>query len=166
MTDTPKPVALIVAMAKDRVIGRDGGLPWHHAEDLKFFRRTTMGHAIVMGRKTWESLGRALPGRRNLVVSRDTALTAEGAEVFPSLEAALDAARTTDSLPFVIGGAQLYEAALPVCTHMFVTEVPGAPEGDTRFPAWNVDAWREVERTAGETDGLFFVRYERRNARR
>jgi dihydrofolate reductase len=113
MTQPLPPLALIVAVARDGIIGRDGALPWHLPEDLRHFKRLTRGHAIVMGRRTFESIGRPLPERRNLVVSRTLAAPPPGVELFPSLDAALAAARTTDPEPFVIGGAALYAEALP-----------------------------------------------------
>ncbi len=130
-----KQVALIVAMAADRVIGRDNDLPWKLSADLKRFKALTMGCPIVMGRRTFDSIGRPLPGRRNVVLSRDPSLEIEGCDVMASLDEALtiDAPRI-----FVIGGAQIYTQALPHATQLYVTQVAAQVEGDTWFPevAW------------------------------
>ena len=154
------PLALVVAMARGRVIGRDGGLPWHIPEDLRHFRRVTMGHAILMGRKTWDSIGRALPGRRNIVITRNRALKLEGADVVHSLEEAVALARKGgDSEPRVIGGASLYEAALPLATRIYLTEVDLEVEGDTFFPELGQGRWRETDRR--EQEKLCFLVLER-----
>ena len=156
----PLLLALVVAMAKGRVIGKDGGLPWHIPEDLRHFRRVTMGHAILMGRKTWDSIGRPLPGRRNIVITRNRELQLEGAEVVHSLEEAVALARDGgDSEPRVIGGASLYEAALPLATRIYLTEVDMEVEGDTFFPGLDESQWRESERR--DTDNLSFLIMER-----
>ncbi|MDB4942442.1 MAG: Dihydrofolate reductase [Labilithrix sp.] len=156
------PLSLVVAMADDRAIGKDGQVPWRIPEDLRFFKNVTMGHAIVMGRKTWDEVGRPLPGRRNLVVSRTPGLRLEGAEVFGSLEEAVMAARASDPEPFVIGGSHLYAAALPIATRLYLTEVHRTVEGaDTFFPPFDRSEWREVERRAAETEGVEFVTLER-----
>jgi dihydrofolate reductase len=158
-----KPLACIVAMSEDRVIGRRGQLPWHVPEDLKRFKALTMGHAIIMGRATHESIGRVLPGRRNVVVSR-TVTSLPGCEVYPSLEAAL-AGVQADPLPFVIGGAQLYAAALPVVTQLFVTKLAQrVPDGDAHFPELASSAWKEVRSVAGVQPGVTFVDLERTQA--
>jgi dihydrofolate reductase len=138
-------LTLIVARARNSVIGRDGALPWRLPEDLAFFKRTTMGHPIVMGRRTWESIGRPLPGRRNLVVSRQAGFVAAGAEVVPSLD---DALRRCEGSPdvFVIGGAQLYRDALPRAGRLIVTEIDADFEGDTHWPSPDPEQWRETSR--------------------
>jgi len=141
-------LAIIVAWSLNRVIGRDGDLPWHYPVDLKHFKRTTLGHPLIMGRKTHESIGKPLPGRRNLVISRNAAFEAPGCEVFGSLEAAVAAARETDDCPFVIGGAQIYALALSHVTRMVVTEVQREVQGDVYFPAFDAEAWHEVSREA------------------
>lgn len=155
-------------MARNRVIGKDNAMPWHLPEDLKRFRALTIGHPIIMGRRTWHSLGRALPGRRNLVVSRDTALAAAGCEVFPSLESALDACAGAAQV-FAIGGAQIYAAALPRAARLYVTEVDAEFAGDTLFPDIDWHEWRETAReshhcASGRFD-YYFVIYERASAR-
>lgn len=162
---TPR-VTLIVARARNGVIGRDGTLPWRLPEDLAFFKRTTMGHPIVMGRRTWESIGRPLPGRRNIVVSRQAGFVASGAEVAADLDAALSlCAGATDV--FVIGGAQLYHYALPRADRLIITEIDADFEGDTHWPAPDPAHWREATRerlapTAQRHFGIDFVTYLRR----
>jgi dihydrofolate reductase len=159
-------INLIVARSRNGVIGRDGALPWRLPEDLAFFKRTTMGHPIVMGRRTWESIGRPLPGRRNIVVSRRADYTAAGAEVAPSLDEALRLCAGSAEL-FVIGGAQLYAEALARADRLIVTEIDADFDGDTRWPAPDPAQWREAAREhlppAGERQfGLDFVIYQRR----
>ena len=132
-----EPLAIVVAVARDGVLGKDGGLPWHVPEDLRHFRRVTTGHAIVLGRRTWASIGRPLPERRMIVVSRT--LRAEelpaGVELARDLDAALARARETDGEPRVVGGAEIYAAALPRTTRLFLTEIDRDVAGDVRFPA-------------------------------
>jgi dihydrofolate reductase len=153
---------MVVAMNADRVIGVDGDLPWKIREDLRHFRRVTMGHSILMGRKTWDSIGRPLPGRRNIVISRNRELKIEGAEVVHGLARAIGAAREGgDEEPRIIGGATLYEAALPITTRLFVTEVDRQVEGDTFFPEFDRSEWREISRRVGETEGVVFFELER-----
>ncbi|MEM0896273.1 MAG: dihydrofolate reductase [Verrucomicrobiota bacterium] len=127
----------VVAMDENRVIGKNGTLPWHLPEDLKFFKRLTTGHAIAMGKTTFESIGRPLPNRRNIVVSTTMESAPEGCELVRSVQelAAVDAG--TDL--FVVGGAQLYEATLPLCTALYVSHVFGEHEGDTHFPIFEDD---------------------------
>lgn len=148
-------LAMIVAMDRGRVIGRDGDLPFRFREDLAHFKRETLGHAIVMGRKTFESIGRPLPGRTSLVVSRGGFEAPPGVEVFASLEDALERAHALDPKPYVVGGGTIYEAAMPHATELVVTEIDAEHEGDTYFPAIPED-FVEVERRAGETPGLTF----------
>lgn len=155
-----KPLALIVGLARNRGIGLGGALPWQVPEDLKRFKALTMGHAIIMGRKTHESIGRPLPGRRNIVVTRG-ARTFPGCEVVDSLEAALKLV-AQDELPFVVGGAQLYAEALPQVTHLFLTQVDRDVEADAFFPPLDESQWREVKREAGTTPGVTFVDLLRR----
>ena len=155
------PLAMVVAVADNGAIGKDGKVAWRIPEDLKHFKNVTMGHAIIMGRKTWDEVGRPLPGRRNLVVSRKSGLVLAGAEVFPSLEAAIEAARTTDEEPHVIGGSTIYEAAMPLTTRIHLTEVHRNVEADTFFPPFDRSQWREVARRPAETEGVEFVTLER-----
>lgn len=163
MTDvrsTQAPLALIVAVARNGVIGRGGDLPWHVSEDLKHFKKTTSGHTIIMGRKTHESIGRALPKRRNIVVTRSGAAF-EGCETAGSLEEAIALARTTDECPFIIGGASLYLEALPLATELYLTTIDEEVEGDTFFPT-DLPDFEEVESRAGETEGVTFRVLRRR----
>lgn len=157
---TPAPLALIVAVARNGVIGRAGELPWHVSEDLKHFKKTTSGHAVIMGRKTHESIGRALPRRRNIVVTRSGAAF-EGCETASSLDEAIAIARTTDPCPFVIGGASLYLEALPIATELHLTRIDQEAEGDTFFPTELPD-FEEVESRAGVTTGVTFSVLRRR----
>ena len=160
-------VSIIVAVGANGVIGTDGQLPWRLPEDLKRFRALTMGHAMVMGRKTFDSIGRPLPGRRSIVVSRQSALHIEGATVTPSLDAAIAAAGDDPEI-FVIGGGEIYAASLPLADRLLVTEVDASPAGDTHFPTIDATAWREVSRERHATDdGLAyaFVDYERATPR-
>ena len=150
-----KPLALIVGLARNRGIGFKGALPWHVPEDLKRFKALTMSHAIVMGRKTHESIGKPLPGRRNIVVTRGDA-TFPGCEAVSSLDQAL-ALTAQDELPFIIGGAQLYADALPKVTHLFLTQLDQDVEADTFFPALVPSDWTEVKREPGTTPGVTFI---------
>ena len=150
-----KPLALIVGMARNRGIGLRGALPWHLPEDLKRFKALTMGHAIIMGRKTHESIGRPLPGRRNLVVTRG-ARTFGGCETVPSLDQALKLTEL-DELPFIIGGAALYAEALPRVTHLFLTQLDREVEADVFFPELDLNEWIEVKKEPGTTPSVTFV---------
>ena len=143
-TARSREVRAIVAMAAENAIGRNGELPWHLPEDLKHFKELTMGHPVIMGRKTWESLPkRPLPGRRNMVVSRDPDYQAEDAEVFGSVEEAIDACR---EVPFIIGGAEIYRTALPFCTKIFLTLVEtDISDADAFFPNLSSSDWITVD---------------------
>jgi dihydrofolate reductase len=138
---------LIVARARNGVIGRAGALPWRLPEDLAFFKRTTMGHPILMGRKTWDSIGRPLPGRRSLVITRDPALRLAGAETFTSLAAALQACAGEPEV-FVIGGAEIYAQALEVAQRAWITQIDADVDGDAAFPALDPSRWVAVESAA------------------
>ena len=138
-------LTLIVARARNGVIGRDGTLPWRLPEDLAHFKRTTMGHPIVMGRRTWESIGRPLPGRRSLVVSRQQDFAPPGVEVFGSLEAALAAASSVPET-CVIGGAEIYAQALPHVAVIHLTRVHASAGADTFLPALDAGQWEEIAR--------------------
>jgi dihydrofolate reductase len=141
----PACVSLIVAMARNRVIGRDGRLPWRLPADQQRFKALTMGHHIIMGRKTWESIGRALPGRTSVVVTRNQPYAAAGAAVVGSLSDALTLARG-DPEAFVIGGAELYGEALPLAGRIYLTDLEGDYPGDTFFPPLVQAEWRVVQR--------------------
>jgi len=158
-------VAIVAAVAENGVIGVDGALPWHLPKDLAHFKATTMGHPVVMGRRTFESivarLGGPLPGRTNVVLSRGQPDLPEGVVLAESLESALDAARATGTdVAYVIGGAAVYEASLPLADRLVLTEVDAAPAGDVSFPDWDREAWVEVDREPHE--GFAFAVYERR----
>ncbi|WP_238338876.1 dihydrofolate reductase [Pseudomonas berkeleyensis] len=166
------PLSLIAALAHNRVIGRDNQLPWHLPADLKHFKAMTLGKPIIMGRKTWDSLGRPLPGRLNLVVSRQVGLTLEGAEVFTTLQAAIERAdvwaREEDAEELMlIGGAQLYAQGLELAQRLYLTRVGLDPEGDAFFPEVNEADWRmtsSVEHPASaETPFYAFEVWERRD---
>ncbi len=152
------PLAIVVAAGEGGVIGTGGALPWRIPEDLRHFKAKTVGHAIIMGRKTHASIGRALPDRRNIVVSRDPALALAGCEVAPSLEAAIALARQHDPEPRVVGGAEIYRLALPLATRIFLTEVARrVPDGDAFFPALDRTEWIEASRVPGASEGVTFV---------
>lgn len=162
----PKPVlTLIAAVARNGVIGIDNRLPWHLPADLKHFKALTTGRTVIMGRKTWESLPakfRPLPGRRNIVVTRNGDYRAEGATVVTSLPAAIVAAQNDEA--FVIGGAELYKAALPLADRLQLTEIDADYAGDTWFPPRDPLEWRETARDAQRDEtglGYAFVTYER-----
>jgi dihydrofolate reductase len=153
-------LTLVAALTHERVIGRGTQIPWHYPEDMKHFRTVTKGQALIMGRTTFESIGKPLPGRRNIVVSRKPGLAIEGCEVAGSLEQAIALARTTDPAPCVIGGAQIYEAALPHASRLELTYVHEPHQGDVLFPAFDPETFHEVARREGT--GLTFVTLERR----
>jgi dihydrofolate reductase len=154
-----KPLAIVVAIANGGAIGKGGTLPWRIPEDLKHFKNVTLGHAIIMGRRTHESIGRPLVDRRNIVVSR-TAQAIVGCEVAPDLDAAIALARTSDEEPRVIGGAAIYEAALPLATKIFLTELHRDVDADTFFHLDRA-SFRETSRRRGESEGVEFVTLER-----
>lgn len=159
----PSRLTLVVAYADNRVIGRDNALPWKLPGDLAHFKRTTLGRPIIMGRNTWESLGRPLPGRTNIVITRNPDYAATGAVVVPTVEAAL-AACPADQEAFVIGGAQIFALTLPQADRIIATEVHADVEGDTFFPDLQAGQWREATRaTQPEENGYTydFVVYER-----
>jgi dihydrofolate reductase len=150
-------------VAANGVIGMAGGLPWHLPEDLRHFKELTLGHPVVMGRRTWESLGRPLPGRENIVVTRSPGYEARGAAVAGSLEAAL-ALCADEPVVFVIGGNQLFAEAMPIASGLVITEIKRDYEGDTWFPEIRPGAWRESRRearTGADGTRFDFVRYER-----
>lgn len=161
MTRPGSRLALVVAMNDDRIIGKGNALPWHIPEDMKHFRAVTMGHVIVMGRLTHQSIGKALPGRTNVVVTRHPELVAAGCETRPTFGEALELAWRTDEEPRVVGGARIYAEALPLATTIFLTEVHRAVEGDVRFPAIDRTAFRETERRKGESADVEYVVLER-----
>ena len=158
-------ITLIAARARNGVIGRNNQMPWKIAGEQAYFKRMTMGSPIVMGRKTWESLGRPLPGRRNIVVTRNPAYTATGADVVDSLDDALRLAGGSEEV-FVIGGAQLYAAAMPRANRILLTEIDADFDGDTFMPALDRNEWREMSRevhppTTERPFSYSYVVYER-----
>jgi dihydrofolate reductase len=164
-------IALIAAVAENGVIGRDNRLPWHLPADLAYFKRVTLGKPIIMGRKTFLSIGRPLPGRSNIVISRNAQFAAPGCTLVNSLEAALaladDIARNDKvAEAIVIGGAEIYAAALPLAERLYLTEVHASVEGDARFPRFERSQWRESSRDrqsacAANPYDYSFVVYER-----
>ena len=154
-------VTLVAAIARNGVIGADGGIPWHLPDDQRRFKELTIGHVLVMGRVTYESIGRPLPGRTTVVVTRSAGWGAgdDGVLVAPSVAEALALAATVDEEVFVVGGTRVYEEALPLADRLELTWVDAEPRGDARFPAVDWAAWREVERE--EHEGWSAVSYER-----
>ena len=162
-------IAIIAALARNRVIGRDGELPWRISEDLKRFKSLTMGHPVIMGRKTYESIvaisGKPLPGRDNIVITRSAGYSAPGCNVVHTFEEALAAAAGADEA-FVIGGADVYAIALPHAQRLHLTEIDAEFEGDAFFPEFDLGAWRETLREAHWVQGpagfrFDFVLYDR-----
>jgi dihydrofolate reductase len=144
-------MALVVAMAENGVIGHSNQLPWHLPADLKHFKNLTMGKPMLMGRKTFDSIGKALPGRRSLVMTRGAPLEAAGVETVPTVEAALAATRDADEL-MVIGGAEIFRLCLPRAERIYLTRVHAPIAGDTRFPNTDWSEWRCLERTTHPVD--------------
>ena len=167
------PVALIAAVAENGVIGADGAIPWRLPTDFAFFKRMTLGKPLIMGRKTFESIGRPLPGRTNIVVSRQRGYQPDGVIVIDTLDAALDHAQTiavADRVDEVMigGGAQIYREAMGLADRLYITRVALAPDGDTRFPlidekVWEVEAEPEVLRTERDSVDFRVVIYRRRD---
>jgi len=159
-------ISIIVAYAANRVIGNAGRIPWHLSEDLRRFRRITMGHHIVMGRKTWESIGRLLPGRKHLILSREPGYDVPGALVVSSIEAAIASAQD-DSEIFVVGGSEIYALALPLAQRILATEIEQDFNGNVHFPQVDRSDWRETARESRQdaASGLrfSFLTLERRN---
>ena len=154
-------LSLVVAVAQNGVIGRNNALPWHIPEDLKEFKRITLGKPVIMGRKTYQSIGRPLPGRVNVVVTRDPDWRAEGVTVASSLTDAVKKADSGEAM--VIGGAGLFAEALGRAQRLYLTEIHRDYDGDVRFPDWDRAQWREVARRRVEGDPNFsFVHYERK----
>ena len=150
-------ITVLAAVGANLVIGRDGNMPWHLPEDLAHFKATTMGHTMVMGRKTYDTIGRALPGRRTIVITRQLGWHAPSVEVAHSLPEALALAGPADV--FVVGGSDVYRQAMPFADQLLLTEVEQSPEADAFFPTFSADDWRETAREAHE--GFAFVTYER-----
>jgi dihydrofolate reductase len=163
-------ISLIVAMASNRVIGNNNHMPWHLSADLKKFKKITMGAPILMGRKTYESIGRPLPGRTNIIISRNSEYRQGGCLVFNDIEAAIKKGCETAGEIFVIGGSGLYEAILPIADTLYLTIINKEFEGDTFFPDIDLNAWTEVERENidNDPDAAFnysFLKLERTNSK-
>jgi len=152
-------LAMIAALTDERVIGRGIEIPFRYSEDMKHFRAVTAGHAVIMGRITFDSIGKPLKGRRNIVVTRNPGFAFEGVEVAHDVASAIALARTTDDEPMVLGGAQIYEAALQSATRLYLTYVHVHHEGDVFFPRLPPDEWQEIERR--DSGELSFVTLER-----
>jgi dihydrofolate reductase len=153
-------LTLVAAYADNRVIGDHGRIPWHLSEDFAHFKATTMGGVLVMGRATYDSIGRPLPGRTTIVVTRNRDWSADGVLVSHSLPDALGLAARQRGEAYAVGGAQIYEQALPLATHQVLTEVHLSPDGDTFYPAFDLDEWVETKREP--RDGFTWVWWERR----
>jgi dihydrofolate reductase len=151
----PLRVSILVAMASNRVIGQKNALPWHLPADLKHFKSLTMGHGIVMGRKTFESIGRPLPGRLNVVITRQKNYLVDGALVVHSIDEALQICKNNKAINgegFIIGGAKLYQQTLSLCHRMYITEIQQCFDGDTFFPTFDPDEWVEAAREKHSSD--------------
>lgn len=135
-------ISMIAAMANDRIIGKDNQMPWHLPADFAWFKRSTMGKPVVMGRKTYDSIGRPLPGRQNIVISRDASLVIESVDTVTSIEEALQVAGDVEEV-MIIGGGTIYEACLPKANKLYVTHIEAEIQGDTQFPAWG-DEFKET----------------------
>lgn len=144
-------ISIIAALTHQRVIGVRNRLPWRLPADLSHFRRTTLGHAVIMGRKNYESIGRPLAQRLNIVLSSNPGFSAPGCQVVSTLDAALDAAGADPEI-FIIGGAQVYAQALPLAARMYLTFIDAEFDGDTWFPEYNAHEWREIARTEHAPD--------------
>jgi dihydrofolate reductase len=151
VTHHPSRISIIVAMAKNRVIGAKGAIPWRLPEELKLFRILTMGHHLIMGRKTYESIGRLLPGRTSVIVTRQPGYRIEGAIVVHSLDAAIAACANDDEI-FVIGGEGIFRAALPLADRLYLTTVDAEVAGDTYMPGFSMDEWSERSVRSYEAD--------------
>ncbi|MGV6825636.1 MAG: type 3 dihydrofolate reductase [bacterium] len=159
MSIRPKRVSIIAAMANNRVIGKDNRLPWHLPADLAHFKRITMGKPMLMGRKTWESLPGLLPGRRHVVITRDPAYRAEGADTVNSIDEALAATSEADEV-MVVGGANLYGQFLAIADRMYLTRVDTDVEGDAWFPDFDAKYWQEVASESHSADDRNAFDYE------
>ncbi|GBE45991.1 dihydrofolate reductase type 3 [bacterium BMS3Bbin11] len=163
-------ISIIVAMDEGRLIGNEGGMPWHLPADLKFFKSVTMGKPVIMGRSTWESIGKVLPGRTNIVITRNTTLQAEGCQLAHSVDEALAIAKKEAAEEvIIIGGGGIYEQTLNRVDRLYLTQIAAHLVGDTHFPVINPDEWQEVSRQEHKADGdnpfdLTFVVLDRKKA--
>lgn len=155
-------LSILVAMAKNRVIGRNNQLPWHLPADLKHFKLLTMGQTIVMGRKTYESIGRPLPGRENIIITRQTGYKVPGATVVNSLQDAIlkcEESSTINSENFIIGGEKLYWQTLDICQRIYITEIQSDFEGDVFFPEFDRSDWKEIQRDKHTSENDTHIEY-------
>jgi len=152
---------MIAAVGKGGVIGKAGAVPWRIPEDLRHFKTSTLGHAIVMGRKTWDEVGKPLPGRTNIVVSRQDLSLPQGVITVRDVEAGITAAHLVDEAPWVIGGGEIYRLAMPFATHLSITWVDRDVDGAEAFFPDIPESFRETSRRPGETEGVVFVQYVR-----
>jgi len=158
-----KKITIIVAISENLVIGHRNTLPWHISEDLKNFKKITLNHSVIMGRKTFESIGKPLKYRRNIVISRNKNLQISGVEIVSSLDDAICLAKSEDEV-FIIGGEQIYEIALPIATNMFITKVHSTIEGDAFFPNFDENQWKKLTQNDLESEEgikFSFISYER-----
>lgn len=167
MKKTNAAVSLIWAMAKNRVIGNHNTLPWHLPADLRHFRDTTTGHCIIMGRKNYESIGRPLPNRNNIILTNNPSFEAAGCIVVHCIEQALQQCREEEI--FIIGGAEIYRLFLPLAQRLYITEIDAEADGDTFFPEYDTQEWQETERRSYHSDeknpySYSFVKYQRTGA--
>ena len=152
MTNEPKNLSIAVAIGENYAIGKNNQLLWHMPADLKFFKQTTSGHTVVMGRKTFDSVGRPLPNRRNIVITRDTELKIEGVEVVNSLEEALTITSTEEKPVFIVGGAEIYKQALPKTQTIYLTTIHHAFDADTFFPQIDRKEWKVISSESHNAD--------------
>ncbi|WP_028391468.1 dihydrofolate reductase [Bacillus cihuensis] len=145
-------ISFILAMDDNRLIGKDNTLPWYLPADLQYFKKVTMGHPILMGRKTYESIGKPLPGRENIILTRNTDYQKEGVTVISNLKEAVAYADTSDKEVFVIGGAEIFQQLLANCKRLYITEIHHSFAGDTYFPELNMSKWQLISRTTGTID--------------
>ncbi len=160
-------ISFVVAMDKNRVIGKDNSIPWHLPEDLKFFKKVTMGHPIVMGRKTYESIGKPLPGRENVIVTRNVDYKAEGCIVLHSIEELKKYIDEKNEEVSIIGGAQLFKETFPIADRLYITEIHREFEGDTFFPEYPESEWTLTSKEKGVKDeknpyDYYFMIYDRK----
>lgn len=152
-------ISLLVAMDKNRLIGKDNQLPWHLPADLAYFKKVTMGHPIIMGRKTFESIGRPLPGRTNIILTRNQNYEIEGCEVMRSIDDVKKMDEKMNEELFVIGGAEIFKEVLPFADRLYITKIEEVFEGDAFFPEINDNEWEEISVTQGVTDEKNPYRY-------
>ncbi|MCH1626378.1 dihydrofolate reductase [Ferdinandcohnia quinoae] len=159
-------ISLLFAMDINRVIGKNNDLPWHLPADLAYFKKITMGHPIIMGRKTYESIGKPLPGRENIIITRDKEYQIDGCTVFHSIDEIVKMDNTVNQELFVIGGSEIFKGILPYSNRLYITEINEEFEGDTFFPEIQMNEWKLISKEKGKKDeknpyDYFFLIYER-----